>query len=158
MNPKARLVLVVVLFGAFVSVGSRAAYGAPPRDACSLLTVAQVGAALGVPVSPNTPDPKKLCLWSGAGGKSATLTIWDLAAFPSAKPAAVAGIVVTPVKGIGDDAVFAGYQNSGESSGYPGKLFVKKNSVVFSITVLGFSVDQAREKEKALALNVVSEL
>jgi hypothetical protein len=121
-----------------------------------------VGTVLGVSVSIITPDPKKLCIWSEShpkgAAKSTTLTIWSLAGFPSATTAAVAGVVVTPVKGVGDEAVYAGPPDSGGNSGYPGKIFVKKNGVVFSITVLGFPIDQAKEKEKTLALDVVPKL
>jgi hypothetical protein len=162
MNPRCRLAWMVVFFSSFVLPGSPAAYAAAPTDACSLLTLAQVGAVLGVSVSTNTPDPKKLCIWSEShpkgAAKSATLTIWSLAGFPSATTAAVAGVVVTPVKGVGDDAVYAGPPDSAGNSGYPGKIFVKKNGVVFSITVLGFPIDQAKEREKTLALDVVPKL
>ncbi|HLW77660.1 MAG TPA: hypothetical protein VKS01_11760 [Bryobacteraceae bacterium] len=162
MNPMRRLKYLAVLFSAFVLPGSPAASAAAPPDACSVLTLAQVGAVLGASVSTMTPDPKKLCIWNEShpkdAAKSATLAFWDLAAFPSARSASVAGIVATPVKGIGDDAVYAGPPESGGNSGYPGKLFVKKNGLVFSITVLGFPIDQAKEKTKTLALSVVPKL
>jgi hypothetical protein len=159
MNLRSKPALALAVFGAFALVDSRPVYAAPPTDACSLLTLAQVSAVLGIPVTTTTPNPKKLCLWSAqgkpGGAKTVTLTFWNPAAFPS-KTAALPGSIIIPLSGVGDDAVYTGFQNAGESQAF--KLFVKKSGTVFSITVFGFPVDQAKEKEKTLALNVLGKL
>jgi hypothetical protein len=151
--------LILIGFGLSVLIGSRVAHAAPPADACSLLTAAQVSAVLGGPVATTTPDPKKLCIWSPGGvpgPKTVTLSFWDPTAFPSPKTALLPGAVLTPVSGLGDQAVYTGVQNEGYSGAF--KLFVKKSGTVFSITVSGFPVDQTKEKEKTLALNVLGKL
>jgi hypothetical protein len=84
-----------------------------------------------------------------------TLTFWNSTAFPSSK-SALPGSIVIPLGGVGDDAVYTGFQNAGQSQAF--KLFVKKSGTVFSITVFGFPDDQAKEKEKTLALNVLAKL
>jgi hypothetical protein len=158
MNLKFKLALIRIVFSVFALVASRTAYAAPPTDACSLLTVAQVRAVLGVQVAADTPDPKKLCSWhapGAPGSKQAGVTLWNPGAFPSADRA-LPGFVIIPVKGIGDDAAYTGAKGSGYEGGY--KLFVKKGGVVFSVTVLGFPVDETKEKEKTLALNVLAKL
>src|SRR5579859_5747953 len=77
---------VAVILGAiliFALGATRAAYAAPPTDACSLLTAAQVSAVLGVPVRPPVgPGPTRwACIWAELGapprgkGKGVMLTI-----------------------------------------------------------------------------------
>ncbi len=160
MNLRSKPALILAVFGALSLAGSRPAYAAQPTDACSLLTLAQVSAVLGIPVATTTPDPKKLCLWSEAGkapgAKTVTLTFWNPTAFPSPKSAAIPGSIVVPLSGVGDDAVYTGFQNAGQSEAF--KLFVKKGGTVFSVTVSGFPVDQTKEKEKTLAVNVLGKL
>ena len=151
--------LILIVLGVSVLMSSSVASAAPPTDACSLLTGAQVSAVLGGPVATFTPDPKKLCIWSPGGKpgpKTVTVTFWEPTAFPSPKTALLPGAVLIPVSGLGDQAVYTGVQNAGESGAF--KLFVKKSGTVFSITVSGFPVDQTKEKEKTLALDALAKL
>lgn len=152
------------VFGAvliFALGSSRAAYAAPPTDACSLLTPAQVGAALGVNVGAGKPLPgnSKLCHWGApvlmakaTTKKGVMLTLKDPMAFAYAKMPVGHGITKVPVSGIGDDAVY------GTTPGYPTVLTVKKGDVVFVVHVNGFPDDQIKAKEKALALDVLAKL
>jgi hypothetical protein len=154
MNPRFKLALVLVVVSAFALAGSPTAYAAP-TDACSLLSVAQVSAVLGIQVVTDTPDPKKLCSWHAPGppaGKLAGLTLWNPNAFPT-PDRALPGFVIIPVKGIGDDAAYTGTKEGGAY-----KLFVKKGSVVFSVTVTGLPLEQTKEKEKTLALEALAKL
>ncbi len=51
MNSKATVATIFAAIFIFAMCSTQPAYAAPPTDACSLLTPAQVSAALGVPVS-----------------------------------------------------------------------------------------------------------
>lgn len=139
--------------------GLRIAEAAPPTDACSLLTSAQVGAELGTSVGAGVPFPMntKLCKWGsisldGKAGKGVMLTLQNVGAFAYAKMPAGHGITKVPVSGIGDDAVY------GTTPGWPTVLTVKKGQVVFTVHVSGFPDDQIKAKEKTLALDVLANL
>lgn len=140
--------------------GSPRAAAAPPSNACSLLTQAQVSAALGVSAAGKGVVPK-VCLWSetgtrpGASVKKVDLVIMDMngcniAKIPNNK------VLVIPVSGLGDDAY-----NFAMASGQYMTLRFKKGSVAFSIRVHragAFSVDQVKAKEKTLAQEVLARL
>jgi len=159
---KWKLAVAAIWAAAFVFAASCApvACAAPPTDACSLLTPAQVSAVLGLKVGAGTPLPgnSKPCHWGAAvvmakgTKKGVMLTLQDPLAFTYAKMPAGHGIVKVPVSGIGDDAVY------GTTPGYPTVLTVKKGNVVFVVHVNGFPDDQIKAKEKTLALDVVAKL
>jgi hypothetical protein len=144
-------------FLVFALATARGAQAAPPADACSLLTTAQVNAVLGVTVGAGTPLTAKVCHW-GTGSavdkahKGAMITLQDARAFAYAKMQVGNGIIKVPVRGIGDDAVY------GTTPEYPTVLTVKKGDVVFVVHVNGFSDDQIKAKEKTLALDVLAKL
>ena len=158
MKTRCSTTLFVTVVAVLAACMSRATYAAPPADACSLLTQAQVSAALGVNIGPgqHLVGPK-MCVWpspgqSGPKSKRASLGLKDPGAFAYAKMPAGNGITKTPVSGVGDDAV------SGSRPGLSPILTVKKGDVVFVVTVDGFPPDEAAAKEKALALEVLSKL
>lgn len=143
-------------------------YAAPPTDACSLLTQAQVSAVLGVPVGPSvgpTAGPRWLCNWDQADasapgrGKEVMLAILGtlgkltaLDRFNNAKKGEALQGNPKAVSGIGDDAVYVM-----ESTGRV-QLYVKKGAFVFKVRVVGFPLQQQREKEKTLALEALAKL
>jgi len=159
-----RKIALAAIFSALVLASlsnTKPAYAAPPKDACALLTSAQVSAVLGVTVgagTPLTPTSTNLCHWgtanpTGKGPKKGLmLTLQNPLAFAYAKMPAGHGIVKVPVSGIGDDAVY------GTSPGYPTVLTVKKGDVVFVVHVNGFPDDEIKAKEKQLALDVLAKL
>ena len=139
---------------------------ASPTDACSLLTQAQVSAALGVTVSagqklmPNTPS---ICGWevpgeTGVKRKRVMVSIYTPIGhltpadrFNNAKTP-VKGITKTPVSGVGDDAIYATTPGLGTG------LIFKKGASAFDVRVYGFTDDQVKEKEKTLALEIIAKL
>jgi hypothetical protein len=136
---------------------------APPTDACSLLTQAQVSGALGISVAagqhvfPNNPST---CGWGqeGPGGKRVVVSIYTqlgrltpVDRFNSAKTP-VQGITKTPVSGVGDDAV------SVTTPGFGTGLIFKKGASAFDVRVYGFPLEQLKAKEKTLALDVIAKL
>ena len=138
-----RLKLKLVLITAALSVcaGGNAAYAAPPSDACSLVTAAQVSTALGITVgAAGKGSVPHDCDWSqpGAalGGKGVRVEI--LGSMGSMTPVdrfntvkmPVPRIVKTPVSGLGDDAVYV------ETFG--AALYVKKGDFVFQIRSMDF--------------------
>jgi len=143
---------------------SRAAYGAPPSDPCSLLTPAQVSAVLGVQVGPGKRLATTLCDWRAAAqpgmkAKSVMITLLNAGGFAATKTQLnVQGITKVPVSGIGDEAVY------GTTSGLGSTLSVKKGDFYFVVHVNGFPFDKAKgadeteAKEKTLAQQILSKL
>jgi hypothetical protein len=155
---RAILVLSILVCGAACATTANAA---PPGDACALLTPAQVGAALGVPVAAGTyvtPTFKKTCTWNAttAGSGYVTLMLQDVGAFESGKQlssmAAATKMVVTPIGGVGDDAY---YLALGDQVGF----IVKKGNATFKVAVYAhIPIESKQAKEKTLAQQVVSGL
>jgi hypothetical protein len=134
-----------------------AAVAAPSGDACALLTPAQVGAALGVPVGAGsyvTPTFKKTCTWTSttSGGGYVTLLLQDVSGFDGGKRLAQVGaknVSLTSISGVGDDAY---YLVVGDQVG----LIVKKGNGAFKVAVYAhIAVESKEAKEKALAQNVL---
>jgi hypothetical protein len=158
MNSKLMMVFVALLL---LMASSRPTHAAPPKDACSLLTAAQVSEALGVPVEADKAVDKSFCTWSqqGAASKRKTVMLTIIEAIGNLTPAdrfnaakmPVPGVVKTPVSGLGDDAVYGG-------NNFYVALTVKKGNSAFEIVVSGFPVDESRGKEKALAQQVLAKL
>jgi hypothetical protein len=156
-----KMSLAVVTAAIFVVGAAMApsANAASPDDACSLLTPAQVSAALSVSVSAGVYQGtyKGTCTWNAtsAAPKSAkytTLVLEGLDAFQAGKQAPVKTIVVTTVTGLGDDAY---YLAVGPNVG----LIVKKGNVAFKVAVYGdIPLEEKQAMEKTLAQQVVSKL
>ncbi len=149
----------VVLAAAFVVCvcAPRAAFAAPPNP-CTLLTQAQVSAALETNVGAGTLSLGKICRWAAPGGTpgrspAVVLTMQDAQAFNFAKsPAKSANLVKTPASGVGDDAVF------NTIGGLTATLTVKQGETYFELHVYGFGVEQTQSMEKTLALEIVAKL
>ncbi|HMA87213.1 MAG TPA: hypothetical protein VKP89_00560 [Burkholderiales bacterium] len=132
-------------------------------DACTLLTSAQVGAAVGVPVSEGkhvTPTYVKTCTWNGSGSskvKAVTLYLQTAAAYDGGKrmasqmAAASKGAAVKPAS-VGEDGY---YFVAGDQVG----LLVKKGGVSFKVTVYAtLPVDKKEAMELTLAKEVLAKL
>ena len=150
----------------FAVFGSSVAHAAPPTDACSLLTSAEVSAALGVSVGAGekiVPNSTALCGWEVPGEKSmdrkrVVLSIYTqmgsrtpVDRFNAAKTP-MKGITKEPVSGVGDDAIFA------TTPGFGTGLIFRKGNAAFDVRVYGFPVDQLKAKEKTLAQSVLAKL
>jgi hypothetical protein len=158
-----RISLAVVLAAIFIACAAVApsAKAAPPEDACSLLTPAQIGAAIGVPVSAGTyitPTYKKTCTWKATSQVNettpfVTLMLQDVNGYEGGKRlAAVKTITVTPVSGIGEGAY---YLALGDNAG----LIVKKGGVAFKVAVyIHLPLAKKEAMEKPLAQDVLSRL
>jgi len=169
---------VAAILGAiliFALGATRAAYAAPPADACALLTQAQVNAVLAVSVGAGSHMPPtylKTCTWSPAGGptnlvKYLTLSLQSADGFETAKN--VASQMATAMKekkdkdanqiasgsagGIGDDAYYASM-----GGGYTA-LMVKKGNVAFKVAIYGgLAMEKKKAMEKSLAQEVLAKL
>jgi hypothetical protein len=159
MNTKMMVGVLGGVFSAFALGGWQAAHAAPPTDACSLLTPAQVTAVLGVSVAAGeriVPGSAALCGWEIAGQKSmdrkrVVLSIYTqigsltpVERFNNAKYP-MRGIRKEPVGGVGDDAIFA------TTPGFGTGLIFRKGDGAFDLRVYGFPIDQVEAKEKELA-------
>ncbi len=136
---------------------------AAPHDACSVLTQAQVAAALGVQVDPGQrpvqSDPLS-CNWRERGkptgpARNVIVYILDAQKFEAGK-ARVARTPSALESGIGDDAY---YFRPGR---LPVTLTVKKGDAYFRIMtrsdVTNPADDQNRAIDKALALDILKSL
>jgi hypothetical protein len=166
MNLKFRIVLIATAVVLFAAGAARTTFAAPPTDACSLLTSAQVTAVLGVPVGAGekiVPNSTAMCGWEVPGQKAfdrkrVVLSIYTqmgsltpIQRFNNAK-IPIKGITKVPVSGVGDDAIFATTPGLGTG------LIFRKGDAAFDLRVYGFSVDQLEAKEKALAADVIAKL
>lgn len=140
-------------------LASRPAAAAPPTDACSLLTQAQVTAAVGVPVDPGKAVVATACQWQQPGKTGANLlkldvTIIKVEQFNAGKTMG-GPATSTPVDGLGDDAYY-----SVLAAAKIATLRVKKGNVAFAIRVWGGvrPLDEAQAKEKAVAQAILSKL
>ena len=162
MNGKSKIEMTLLELLFWIACASPAAHAAPPTDACSLLTPAQVSAALGVSVEAGKTEDKSICEWSqqdaaALKGKVVLPTIIEpignltpVDRFNAAKTP-VPGVVKTPVSGLGDDAVYGGNK-------FRVTLTVKKGNSAFEIMVSGFPVEESKTKEKTLAQDVLAKL
>jgi hypothetical protein len=168
------------IFGAAIAmfiVGAAtapSATAAPPDDACSLLTQAQVSAALGVSLGAGshvTPTYLKTCTWAPSGGattdvKYLTLSLWPADSYEAGKKLmeqaktkmAATGedasqFANTSVSGVGDDAYYTTIGGNSTS------LMVKKGNVAFKVAIYGgLPIEKKETVEKTLALQVISKL
>ena len=142
-----------------VGAATAPANAVPPDDACSLLTQAQVSAAVSVSVGAGAYQGtyKKTCTWNAVSpatksAKWVTLMLEGLDAYQAGKQAPVKTIVVTPISGTGDDAY---YLAVGPNVG----LIVKKGNVAFKVAVYAhLPLEQKQAVEKTLAQHVLSKL
>jgi hypothetical protein len=155
-----KISLGAVIAAIFIAGAATApANAAPPDDACSLLTQAQVSVAVSVSVGAGAYQGtyKKTCTWNAVSpatksAKYVTLLLEGLDAYQAGKLASVKTIVVTPISGIGDDAY---YLAVGPNVG----LIVKKGNVAFKVAVYGdIPIENKQAMEKTLAQQVVSNL
>jgi hypothetical protein len=129
------------------------------RDACALLTTAQVTAALGTAVEAGVPlvasNPTS-CGWAPPGGphidaKKVMIQLSTLKSFDAAKKP-MAGIEKTPLSGVGDDAIYI------TTPGFGTGLNVRKGNSAFQVRVGGFKPDKEKEIEKALAIEILKKM
>ena len=129
------------------------AFAAPPTEACTVLTAAQVSSELGSSVGEGTyimPTFKKTCTWNIPTGGAVTLQLQSLQFFNAGK-GSLASAERTSVSGVGDEAYYLG---AGPTTG----LVVKKGEGAFKISVYSssLSLDQRKAIEKALAQQVLA--
>lgn len=159
MKLNLKFALAFCIFGV-LSLGNRQAVSAaPPTDACSLLTPAQVSAVLGFSAKPGHPGihDTTTCVWplenfSKMGSKDTKLVqVHILSSQDWAKIAPLVRAFGT-VKGVGDAAVYS------PGNSLPIPLYVKKGNSEFTVFMLGFPPEQVKAKEKTLALDVLKSL
>lgn len=151
-----------IAFGVLAaSTFSFQSHAAAETDACSLVTAAQVSAAVGFQVGDGkhvTPTFVKTCSWSGtagAGVQTVTLNLQTGAFFDGAKKTAAAMVAAgAAVKsaGVGDDSYFYVLRTQVD-------LWVKKGGNACKITVYKqIPVEQKQALELSLAKQVLAKL
>ncbi|WP_109485014.1 hypothetical protein [Occallatibacter savannae] len=146
-----RVMICVVALGALSLATPEVATAAPPTEACTLLTAADVSSALGASVAEGTyimPSLKKTCTWNIQTGGSVTLNLQSLDFFNAGK-GSMASAERSAASGVGDEAYFLGV---GPTTG----LMVKKGSGAFKVSVYSKSLnlDQRKTVEMKLAQKV----
>jgi hypothetical protein len=145
-----------------IAFGGRMAIAAPWDDACSLLTQAQVSAALGIPVNPGvhvSPAFLKTCTWNAAsdvtkGARSLTLMLVGLDVYEAGKLRGLgrAELSVTPITGVGEEAYYL-------AQGNEVTLVIKKGNVALKAIVNGDVLTPRKQAiEKLLAEQAVPRL
>jgi|GEM_PF-299043 len=166
MNSSLKITAVSLTLVVLALCSSKVGYAAPPTDACSLLTPAQVSAVLGVSVGAGQkilPNSTAMCGWEVPGQqrmdrKRVVLSIYTqigsltpIQRFNYAKTP-IKGITKVPVSGVGDDALFV------TTPGFGTGLIFRKGDAAFDLRAYGFPLDQVEAKEKALAQDVLGKL
>ena len=151
MHPTVRFPQFVALV--VLTAGTIPLFGAPPTDACSVLTEAQVSAALGSPVAKGTYDAPgftKTCTWRIPTGGAVTLQLQTVDFFDAGK-GALASMERSSSSGVGDESYYLG---AGSMTG----LAVRKGNGAFRIHVYSGKVtaDQVKAIEKTLAQQTLS--
>ena len=127
-------------------------------DACSLLTEAEVSAAIEVKSLPGkraVESSPALCIWSddasaGVNNRRVTLSITKTIGFDAAK-SNLRSLTIEPVSGIGDDAYYEIFKTRETPI-----LAVKKGSTAFVIRILNglklkpLAIDAVKAKEAEL--------
>jgi hypothetical protein len=157
MNSKSKFAIGVLGLAILVLSNAKNSCAAPPTDACSLLTPAQVTSVLDIPATPGHLDPadKTVCHWpfTGLAGvlnskKGVEVKLLDANSWSMLEPAIAAGESVT---GVGDNATYFG----------PSRLttlVIERGNVRFEVTVSGVPLDQVKAKEKTLAKDILAKL
>lgn len=156
-----RITGTIGVVGALALCSTPPAHAATSGDACSLATEAQVATAVGAPVTAvKSGSDEKHCHWQQEGKRGETLVDVHLMveaaqSYDRAKNLMGMSGKVTrvPAGGIGDDAYYlVGRRDA--------PLFVKKGNAAFRVAVdgKGWSADDIKAKEKALALAVLAKL
>ncbi|HUX44274.1 MAG TPA: hypothetical protein VMV57_05950 [Terracidiphilus sp.] len=148
MHPTVRVIPLVAFV--LLTAGIVPAFAAPPTDACSLLTTAQVSSTLGSTVGQGTyvmPNFKTTCTWTIPTGGAVTLQILTMQFFNAGK-GALASAERTTASGVGDEAYYL----------VLGALSVRKGTGAFKIAVYSsaLTMDKRKAVEKALAQQVLS--
>ena len=119
-------------------------------EPCKLLTVQEVGQALGASASTPAPQGTAGCIWT-AGSQRVSITLRDATAWPRLT-AQGPGITKTDVSGIGDAAQYSCMQDTWT-------LSVKQGASVIVLTVYGVKgADRQRSLEESLARLAVHRL
>jgi hypothetical protein len=147
MKPSARRWGALAAFG-LLCMPPQAASAAEP---CKLLTVQEIGQALGASVSSATPLGATGCMWAGGSQRVSIVlrpaTAWARTTMP------VPGMTKTSVGGLGDAASVSGLNEAA----HPGQdnvltLSVRKGANVIVLTVYGVEgAERQRSAEEALA-------
>jgi len=148
-----RLCSLLLLGVVTVTVITVPAIAAAPTDACQVLTVAQVSAAVGTTVEAGThvtPTFTKTCTWT-AKEIIVTLSIEGLQMFNGGK-GTLASAERTSGAGVGDESYYMGVGGSAA-------LHVKKGGDAFKVAIYSskFSLDQRKAMEKTLAQQAASQ-
>jgi hypothetical protein len=151
---------IVACGGALAALGLSVAQAqkAPPGGPapCSLLTSAQISAAVGVTVGAAQPIADTGCSWS-APHMIVTLSLWDGSDAAWAKmKAPFAGMSKNSVSGLGDDAIMT---TMGPASGKQFvTLSVKKGGTAYLFKVYGPTAAEQITMEKTLAGNALAKM
>ena len=131
-----------------------------PGSACSLLTDAQVSAALGVTVQPGRALVATSCIWRDANANSSkkvTLTLLTANMYAMGKTP-LAGTEKPALSGVGDDAFYKYFAAPRYERIKVVELDVKKGDTMFGVGVYGLPVDDAKVRAKTLAQEVLPKI
>lgn len=139
--------------GVFACLGSQIIAAQSTPAPCSLLTTAQVSAAVGVTVGAAQPIATTGCSWT-APPVTATLSLWNASNWEKFK-SPLTGMIRTAVAGLGEDAFFS---TAGSVPKQFTTLTVKKGTTAYVFRIYGIDEPAQRAAEKTLAANVLAKL
>jgi threonine dehydrogenase-like Zn-dependent dehydrogenase len=145
---------IIACICATATFGPKTAAAQSTQGPCSLLTSAQVSAAVGVSVGAAQPIANTGCSWN-APHIIVTISLWDGNKWDQMK-APLPGATRSSVSGLGDDAFFSTLGSA--SAKQIATLSVKKGGTAYLIKVYGPDVTDQMSMEKTLAGDVLAKL
>ena len=141
-------------------MSASSAVAAPPVDVCSLLTTAQVSAALGGSVGPGKALTKEVCQWTQLGKPGDVLLKLDVDLITPEHYTRLKTVTigsVTSVGGLGDEAFYSTFTQGHTTLT---TLNVKKGPSAVTIRVSGGTkaAEEYQAKEKAVAVVLVPKI
>jgi hypothetical protein len=127
-----RSAVVAVLVSLSIAFIARTSGAQAPSDPCAQVTAAQVSTALGETVGAGKQGPPPTCTWIANAPihQVVTLMLSPPGDWNTRKSRQIPGLAITPVSGVGDDAI------SVAASSFV-TLYVKKGSATFMVRVYG---------------------
>ena len=126
---------------------------------CSLLTTAQVTAAIGTPMQAGTPGPTN-CTWRAQKGSSnVSIAVRSADIYAPMKSEAQFHGWMMPVTGLGDGAFFFADPKASLLYVLKGSVTLKdSHTMLIAVQVAGFTTEQTQAAEKALAAQALTKL
>ena len=130
------------------------------KEPCSLLTMQQVSAAMGVSMAAGQSPVPEGCFWEESGkrtGRHVSLRIGTPKQFANGKTP-LPGTEKPAVTGVGDEAYYSYFVQPRYDKLKIVDIHFKKGDAILAIELRGLALEEAKAKAKTLALDALKNL